>query len=56
MTEPAGAISVSNIHKRFGSLEVLTGVSLTAREGDVIAIKGRPMQSGRLKKFIATIN
>lgn len=34
------AISVDNLHKRFGNLEVLKGVSLNAKEGDVIAIIG----------------
>jgi ABC-type histidine transport system, ATPase component len=34
------AVVVENLHKRFGSLEVLKGVSLTAREGDVITLIG----------------
>ncbi|SEK29869.1 amino acid ABC transporter ATP-binding protein, PAAT family [Roseovarius azorensis] len=34
------AIIVENLHKSFGSLEVLRGVSLTARKGDVVAIIG----------------
>ena len=34
------AVVVQDLHKRFGSLEVLKGVSLTAREGDVIALIG----------------
>ena len=34
------ALEVNDLHKRFGSLEVLKGVSLTAREGDVISIIG----------------
>lgn len=34
------AIQVSDLRKRFGSLEVLKGISLTAREGDVIAVIG----------------
>ena len=29
-------LSVTDLHKRFGNLEVLKGVSLTAKEGDVI--------------------
>ncbi|MDG1281131.1 MAG: ATP-binding cassette domain-containing protein [Pseudorhodobacter sp.] len=33
-------ISITGLHKSFGSLEVLKGVSLTAREGDVVAIIG----------------
>ncbi|MBS7542790.1 ABC transporter ATP-binding protein [Ancylobacter oerskovii] len=40
MTERAEAIAVRNLHKRFGALEVLKGISLTAYEGDVIAIIG----------------
>ena len=40
MTERAEAIAVRDLHKRFGPLEVLKGVSLTAHEGDVIAIIG----------------
>ncbi|MBQ4806070.1 ATP-binding cassette domain-containing protein [Phaeobacter sp. HS012] len=31
---------VSDLHKSFGSLEVLKGVSLTAKQGDVVAIIG----------------
>ncbi len=34
------ALEVENLHKRFGGLEVLKGVSLTAHEGDVISIIG----------------
>ncbi len=34
------AIRVSDLRKSFGTLEVLKGVSLTAREGDVVAIIG----------------
>jgi ABC-type histidine transport system ATPase subunit len=33
-------LSVTDLHKRFGSLEVLKGVSLTARQGDVISMIG----------------
>lgn len=40
VTEQAEAIHVSNLHKRFGALEVLKGVSLTARDGDVVALIG----------------
>ena len=40
MTDAAQAIAVSDLHKRFGPLEVLKGVSLTAKQGDVIAIIG----------------
>ena len=37
MTE---AIAVTNLHKRFGPLEVLRGISLAADEGEVISIIG----------------
>ncbi|AXT25019.1 ATP-binding cassette domain-containing protein (plasmid) [Phaeobacter inhibens] len=36
----AEAIRVCDLHKSFGSLEVLKGVSLTAKQGDVVAIIG----------------
>lgn len=39
-TSSGPALVVENIHKRFGTLEVLKGVSLTAHEHDVIAILG----------------
>jgi octopine/nopaline transport system ATP-binding protein len=34
------AVAVEDLHKRFGELEVLKGVSMTAREGDVVSIIG----------------
>ncbi|EAV43149.1 putative atp-binding abc transporter protein [Stappia aggregata IAM 12614] len=40
MESAAPAIEVRDLFKRFGALEVLKGVSLTARQGDVIAIIG----------------
>jgi octopine/nopaline transport system ATP-binding protein len=42
MSEPADkiAVSVRDLRKSFGALEVLKGVSLQAREGDVISILG----------------
>jgi ABC-type histidine transport system ATPase subunit len=52
-TRPAGLI-VEDIHKRFGSIEVLKGVSLTAHEHDVVAILG---SSGSGKStFLRCIN
>jgi ABC-type histidine transport system ATPase subunit len=36
----AAALLVEDIHKRFADLEVLKGVSLTARDGDVISVIG----------------
>jgi polar amino acid transport system ATP-binding protein len=40
MIEPVEAISITGLHKKFGTLEVLKGVSVNAREGDVIAVIG----------------
>ena len=34
------AVVVEDLHKRFGELEVLKGVSLEAREGDVVSMIG----------------
>lgn len=48
------ALVVEDIHKRFGSLEVLKGVSLTANDGDVVSIIG---SSGSGKStFLRCIN
>lgn len=40
MSAIAPTIELTNIHKRFGDLEVLKGLDLTARKGDVIAMIG----------------
>ncbi len=40
MTQAENAIEVRDLFKRFGPLEVLKGVSLSAKQGDVIAIIG----------------
>ncbi len=37
---PQQALTVRNLHKRFGNVEVLKGISLTANEGDVVSILG----------------
>jgi ABC-type histidine transport system ATPase subunit len=34
------ALTVNDLHKSFGDIHVLNGVSLTAREGDVISVLG----------------
>jgi arginine/ornithine transport system ATP-binding protein len=54
MTKPPLKLQVENIHKRFGSNEVLKGVSLSAHAGDVISIIG---SSGSGKStFLRCIN
>ena len=50
----AAVLDVQNIHKRFGSLEVLHGISLQADAGDVISLIG---SSGSGKStFLRCIN
>jgi ABC-type histidine transport system ATPase subunit len=54
MTESATALIAEDIHKSFGSLEVLKGISMTAHDGDVISIIG---SSGSGKStFLRCIN
>ncbi|MBX3568723.1 MAG: ABC transporter ATP-binding protein [Rhizobiaceae bacterium] len=38
--EAAEAIHIENLHKKFGALHVLKGVSVSARDGEVVAIIG----------------
>ena len=40
MAEATPALEIRNLHKRYGQLEVLRGISLSARDGDVISILG----------------
>jgi octopine/nopaline transport system ATP-binding protein len=50
----APALSVSNLHKSFGPVEVLKGISLDAQDGDVVSILG---SSGSGKStFLRCIN
>jgi len=54
VAEKTPALVVEDIHKRFGELEVLKGISLTANEHDVISIIG---SSGSGKStFLRCIN
>ena len=54
MAEALPALEIRNLHKRYGGLEVLKGISLTARDGDVISILG---SSGSGKStFLRCIN
>ena len=51
---PAAALIVEDIHKSFGQIEVLKGISVTARDHDVVAILG---SSGSGKStFLRCIN
>jgi len=48
------AVSVQDLHKSFGDLEVLKGISLTAQQGDVVSVIG---SSGSGKStFLRCIN
>ena len=40
MQDSVPVIQISNLHKSFGSLEVLKGVDITARRGDVVSLIG----------------
>jgi octopine/nopaline transport system ATP-binding protein len=40
MTDAAPALRVTDLHKSFGPIEVLKGISMTADDGDVISIIG----------------
>ena len=54
MTDQKAALIAEDIHKRFGSLEVLKGVSVSANDGDVISMIG---SSGSGKStFLRCIN
>ncbi len=54
MAQATPALEIRNLHKRYGELEVLKGISLTANDGDVISILG---SSGSGKStFLRCIN
>ncbi|MGH8354581.1 MAG: ATP-binding cassette domain-containing protein, partial [Pseudomonas sp.] len=54
MTGSPPALEIRNLHKRYGDHQVLKGISLTARDGDVISILG---SSGSGKStFLRCIN
>ena len=40
MTQPREALVVEDLHKSFGLVEVLKGISMTAHEHDVVSILG----------------
>ncbi len=39
-SSPVATIKVEDLHKSFGSLEVLKGISVSAQEGDVVSVIG----------------
>ena len=54
MAQAIPALEIRDLHKRYGDLEVLKGISLTANDGDVISILG---SSGSGKStFLRCIN
>ncbi len=54
MSDTAAALVVEDLHKSFGNVEVLKGISLTAHRGDVISVLG---SSGSGKStFLRCIN
>ncbi len=54
MNQAVPALVVEDLHKKFGNIEVLKGISMTARQGDVISILG---SSGSGKStFLRCIN
>ena len=54
MTVVPPAVSVSDLHKRFGANEVLRGISVEAQKGEVISVLG-PSGSGK-STFLRCIN
>ena len=54
MTQPREALVVEDLHKSFGGLEVLKGISMTAHEHDVVSILGSS-SSGK-STFLRYIN
>ena len=40
MSNEKTALSINNLHKSFGKLEVLKGISMSAKKGDVISVLG----------------
>ena len=54
LNNTTAALEVADLHKRFGAVEVLKGISLTAQQGDVVSILG---SSGSGKStFLRCIN
>ena len=53
MAQAIPALEIRDLHKRYGSLDVLKGISLTANDGDVISMKGNLL---RLSDSRAQVN
>ena len=53
MTDTPAALKIDDLHKSFGSHEVIKGVSMEAQKGDVIAILGA---SGSGKKHLLALH
>ena len=45
MAEATPALEIRNLHKRYGDLEVIKGISLTVGEGEAVSVIG-PSGSG----------
>jgi ABC-type polar amino acid transport system ATPase subunit len=46
MTDDSYQVRLESIHKRFGDLEVLNGIDMSVRRGEVVVIMG-PCGSGK---------
>ena len=52
MTQPREALVVEDLHKSFGELEVLKGISITANEHDVVSILGSSGSGNRGRRVL----
>lgn len=47
-------IRVEDLHKSFGSLKVLNGITETIHKGEVVSLIGRPVRANRLSCAVST--